>query len=220
MQLNIEKEDAHRPSHTLVSPLLMPFTYGRNNTTCIDRDDNQSVDKHLHGGVIEFFRPISLESILQHPHRIPSSPSLQELLEYDTRVVCLLVAPAFMIPTDIIHFFAGSSSDIVSMRILQHYGSESYLMVIQLVSIHSAKQLIQHYSGQQLTSLGSEPTVSILYPIRDIIISNPRDLLNSDLNHITSIVESVPAPNTKPSTPHTTKRFAYKYAPFMTIHRC
>jgi hypothetical protein len=150
----------------------IPFIYGRYN------DSNDLLLNKTQRGVIELSAEVPLSSMLQN--QPPSDPSArlqaqpyveaESVMKHDdiySRIVCLIMIPSFMIPTDIIHYFAGSLHEILSMRILRHDVDElQYLGLLLLSSSTGATALIEHYHGKPLSSF--DPTLCQLYRIEEV----------------------------------------------------
>ena len=175
----------------------IPFTFGvealydndnNNSSSSSSRDDSRG--RHHRGcikhGMIELYQMIPLETILKNGY--PSfdesaNDGIQMNGDNNNSLLCLLLAPSFMIPRDILHYFNTYVNSIVSVHILRHSSDmEKYLALMMMESPETAMNLIRDFNGELLTSL--EPTTCMIHFVKEVHASNPLSLYNSPMKSI------------------------------------
>lgn len=85
----------------------------------------------------------------------------------DSNVVCLLWAPAIMIPAELLQYFKAYLPDILCVRIFRHHRApDKYFAVFQLVSHSVAEIFVEEYNGALLSSL--DESRCIFFPVKRI----------------------------------------------------
>lgn len=160
----------------------VPFTLGENNVGCM---------KH---GVIELYEMIQLEVILKNGYptigddeddsNVKDTNQINDNdnnnnIDSNNSLICLLLAPSFMIPRDILHYFNTYVSAIISVHILRHSSDmEKYLALMMMESKDAAMNLIRDFHGELLTSLEPVMTKCMLYFVKEVH-AQPIDIINS-----------------------------------------
>lgn len=107
---------------------FLPFVSGNG----INSETSSDGTGKLVSGIIEFETEIPIEKILNNSYNDTTHRSSS--VSSNGTVVCLLVIPGFMIPGDIIHFFASYAPHILSFRIFRHHADpEKYLASICVI---------------------------------------------------------------------------------------
>ena len=143
--------------------------------------------------MIELYQMIPLASILKNGY--PSSDKndtnetddasggIEMNGDNNNSLLCLLLAPSFMIPRDILHYFNTYVNSIVSVHILRHSSDmEKYLALMMMESPETAMNLIRDFNGELLTSL--EPTTCMIYFVKEVHASSSLSLYNSPMKSI------------------------------------
>lgn len=117
--------------------------------------------------MVHLYDEVNLDAMLEFPDVVPSAGPSAELIMADTNLVCIVNVPAFLIPGDILKFFASYVAKMRVFNVYRHYSSpEVYLAVLEMESSVAANDIIRDFHGQQLTSL--EPTVCIMLAVKSI----------------------------------------------------
>ena len=94
--------------------------------------------------------------------------------------VCLLDVPSFMIPKEIISYFAPSLHEIGHFKIMKYLSSsERYLALLTMTDTAAANRLIQDYDGHPLSSLEGNITCSIRH-VKEVIGHIAKDAADAD----------------------------------------
>ena len=126
----------------------------------------------VHGGLEELriinvglWEDLDLDAQSTAPAAAADNELQQE--QSNSRTICLLEVPAFMIPKDILMFFGTAVQDFVSFKVLRRFSCPGkYAALLQLRSVDCARALLRDYHGQPLCSL--EPTTCWLHAVRDL----------------------------------------------------
>jgi hypothetical protein len=130
----------------------------------------------------EFIYPKNVDELAKE-HKMNT-----KFINNTTTVLCLLLVPSFMIPTEIIHFFSSSLEKINSIRIFAHRNdSEKYMAILCVNSPLLASEIIRDYNSQLLSSL--DRTYCLLFPVKDILFNIAIDNNGDDFEDLKNAIQ-------------------------------
>ncbi len=116
-------------------------------------------------------------------------PSKMNDLHKRSKMLCVETVPSYMIPGELLRFFATIMSQIMSIKIYRHYTNpEVYLAIVLLESHESALQMITDYNQQLMSSL-EENTYCQLSLVVGFEFNNDQD--NENLSEKSSLLKDL-----------------------------
>lgn len=133
-------------------------------------------------GVLQHSSSVSIKSLLStDPDTADAALEglAAESLDVSSCVLCLVLVPAHMIPTEILHFFSTVLGDIATISIFRHYWQpEKYFALIRASSVEAAVRLRGDFHGQLMSSL--DCAFCLLLPVSDVAFCRRIE----DLGHV------------------------------------